>query len=165
MPPSSCVGLNVLLGSGGRWPALMQGACVVLCRPMWALSPSALRPLPHRPPCPARIAFRLPVALTATLPIHSILFPFRESSGMPWRGTDRLGRWGRCASKDPPGVVYSPRTPPWGSNFSYVQCTPRGRCGHVITVVGYFDNVIVEGKGVWNEPWVPFRVSALLSAW
>ena len=35
--------------------------------------------------------------------------------------------------------------------------------GAVVTVGEYFDNGIVEGKGVWNEPWVSFRVSALIS--
>ena len=43
MSHSFCVILKVPMGSCGRWPALMQGGCVVLCRPMWALSPSALR--------------------------------------------------------------------------------------------------------------------------
>ena len=37
-------------------------------------------------------------------------------------------------------------------------------CGVVVTVGEYFDNGTVEGKGVWNEPWVSFRVSALVSA-
>ena len=37
----------------------------------------------------------------------------------------------------------------------------------VVVLLGvgeYFDNGIVEGKGVWNEPWVSFRISALVSA-
>ena len=31
-------------------------------------------------------------------------------------------------------------------------------------VCEYFDNGIVEGKGVWNELRVSFRISALISA-
>ena len=36
--------------------------------------------------------------------------------------------------------------------------------GVLLGVGEYFDNGIVEGKGVWNEPRVSFRISALISA-
>ena len=38
------------------------------------------------------------------------------------------------------------------------------RCGPVYNCVGNVDNGIVEGKGVWNERRVSFRISALISA-
>ena len=33
-----------------------------------------------------------------------------------------------------------------------------------LAVCEYFDNGIVEGKGVWNDSWISFRISALISA-
>ena len=34
----------------------------------------------------------------------------------------------------------------------------------LLSVGEYFDNGIVEGKGVWNEPRVSFRIIAFISA-
>ena len=69
-------------------------------------------------------------------------------------------------SKDPPGgtptqVAQGP-VPEVHLFMSHVF--PMDCCGPAVTVVGYFDNGIVEGKGVWNELWVSFRFSALISA-
>ena len=85
---------------------------------------------------------------------------------------------GYSESEDPPGVRPlklskdpSPRGPvhsgaqgPPGGPPVCVPCFPVDCCGPVVTVVGYFDNGIAEGKGVWNEAWVSFRFSALISA-
>ena len=117
MSHSFCVTSKILVGSCGRWPALMQGVRVVLCRPMWAPSPSALRPsFPHRLSCPARIAFCLLVVPAVMLRTHSTLF---LSSQVEWHVMSMeeppTGVHLRRLLKDPPrvGVSCSLRGPLW----------------------------------------------------
>ena len=86
---------------------------------------------------------------------------------------------GYSESQDPPSgvcllkVVQGP--PPWGTHTqvgrgpfegSSVVCSmfPPWAVVVLLWVVEYLDNGIVEGKGVWNELWVSFRFSALISA-
>ena len=147
MPHIFCVILKVPMGSCGRWPALMQGGCVVLCRPMWALSPSALR-FPSPTVLPALLV-SLSVFQSSLLLCSGLILPCsfpHKSNGMScqWKKTPRGYIFAGCLRT--PGLVF--------------HVPPVGRCGPVfITVVGYFDNGIVEGKGLWNEHWVSFTTS------
>ena len=66
-----------------------------------------------------------------------------------------------------------PRTPPGVSILKFAEdllevhlcfMFSPWSVGVLLGGVVYFDNGIVEGKGVWNELWVSFRTSALISA-
>ena len=87
-----------------------------------------------------------------------------------------MGGWSE--SEDPPlGVrpLKLSEDPPWGTptqvgrgplGGSSVVCSMFHPWSVVVLLwVGeYFDNGIVEGKGVWNERRISFRISALISA-